>query len=33
MTWEVRVKKKQLKNLNKLPVNVKDDFMFLQRAL
>ena len=33
MTWKVAVKKKQLKNLNKLPVNVKDAFVFLRQDL
>lgn len=33
MTWKVSVKKKQLKNLNKLPVTVKDDFAMLERDL
>jgi len=29
MTWKITVKKKQLKNLDKLPSNVKDLFAFL----
>jgi len=33
MTWKVSVKKKQLKNLNKLPLDVKQIFLALESDL
>jgi mRNA-degrading endonuclease RelE of RelBE toxin-antitoxin system len=33
MKWKVRIKKKQLKNLNKLPLKVQDLFAFLLQDL
>ena len=33
MIWTVNIKKKQLKNLSKLPVKIQDAFTFLTRDL